>query len=290
MERVSRGQSTGGGRGLRRRALRDKQSPVFMVSHCGVTDTGRVRAQNQDAYIAQAPIFAVADGMGGHEDGDAAAKLVIEALGALAGDEWVSARALQEAIGVAAANIVRLPAVKNPSGSTVTGLALTEQHGMPCWMVFNIGDSRAYRYSDGRLEQITVDHSEVQELVDTGRLTEQEAAHYSRRNIITRALGGGSTAPAVAELWLLPAVEGDRMLICTDGITGELSKQEIESIMRRCRTVTETAETLADAALNAGGRDNLTALVVQAIKVRAGMNAHSAIANFVDEDTRPRTK
>ena len=126
-------------------------------------------------------------------------------------------------------------------------------------MVFNVGDSRVYRLAGDRIEQLTVDHSEVQELVLAGVLTREQARTHPRRNVVTRALG---SAPVVlADHWLLPAIGGDRFLICSDGLFGELPDEVILPLLA-VGPAQQAAEALVAAADDAGGRDNITAVVV----------------------------
>ena len=144
-------------------------------------------------------------------------------------------------------------------GTTVTGLAGLETTGSDHLMVFNVGDSRVYRLAADRIVQVTVDHSEVQELVLAGVLSREQARTHPRRNVVTRALGA---APSLqSDHWLLPALGGDRYLICSDGLTGELPDEVILPLL----TVggpQQAAEALVAAANDAGGRDNITAMVV----------------------------
>jgi serine/threonine protein phosphatase PrpC len=144
-------------------------------------------------------------------------------------------------------------------GTTVTGLAGLETLGGDRLMVFNVGDSRVYRLAAGRVEQLTVDHSEVQELVLAGVLTPEQARTHPRRNVVTRALGGG--LELVADHWLLPATVGDRFLICSDGLFGELPDEAIAGLLATPRPQ-QAAQGLVAAANDAGGHDNITALVV----------------------------
>ena len=159
------------------------------------------------------------------------------------------------------ANQVIVSRAEPPSrmGTTVTGLAGLETAGGDHLMVFNVGDSRVYRLAADRIVQVTVDHSEVQELVLAGVLSREQARTHPRRNVVTRALGA---APSVqSDHWLLPAVGGDRFLICSDGLTGELPDEVILPLL----TVggpQQAAEALVAAANDAGGRDNITAMVV----------------------------
>jgi serine/threonine protein phosphatase PrpC len=159
------------------------------------------------------------------------------------------------------ANQVIVSRAEPPSrmGTTVTGLAGLETAGGDHLMAFNVGDSRVYRLAADRIVQVTVDHSEVQELVLAGVLSREQARTHPRRNVVTRALGA---APSVqSDHWLLPAVGGDRFLICSDGLTGELPDEVILPLL----TVggpQQAAEALVAAANDAGGRDNITAMVV----------------------------
>ncbi|MBU4465006.1 MAG: SpoIIE family protein phosphatase, partial [Actinobacteria bacterium] len=156
-------------------------------------------------------------------------------------------------------------------------------------------DSRTYRLSDGMLEQISVDHSVVQELVDSGQLDRAAAARDSRRNVITRAIGAGSDADP--DYWLLPAEQGDRILVCSDGLTGELDDVRIRHILQTEHDPQAAATRLVHEAMLSGGRDNITVLVVDATQVTSrgvGRDAGDtvpavAVDEEIDGDTRPRS-
>ena len=203
--------------------------------------------------------------MGGHAAGDVASDMVIEALRQLASADVLSTRELTQVIQSANDQIVARGFQQAPTigmGTTVTGVALVSGDETPLWAVFNVGDSRVYRFSDGRLTQVTVDHSEVQELIDAGRLTPDQARTDPRRNIVTRALG---TVPAPpVDLWIVPPEPGDRFLVCSDGLTEELTDPQIEKILAEVATPREAAAALVEEALRAGGRDNVTVVVVAA--------------------------
>jgi protein phosphatase len=164
------------------------------------------------------------------------------------------------------------------------------------WLVLNIGDSRTYLLSDGVFEQMSVDHSVVQELIDSGELDAAAAAVDGRRNVITRAIGGGGFSEA--DFWLVPAEAGDRVLVCSDGLSGELADDEISAILRAEHAPQAAAARLVEEARLRGGRDNITAVVVDALAVRshAGADAHSTLPTAAqradldtfDADTRPR--
>jgi PPM family protein phosphatase len=151
-------------------------------------------------------------------------------------------------------------------GSTVSGVGLAMYENRPSWLVFNIGDSRTYLLQGGELEQVTVDHSQVQELVDSG-VPHEVARTRVARNVITRAIGGGMPTAPRTDQWLVPARPGDRVLVCSDGLSEELTDQLITAILQSFANAGEAAEQLVNAALDAGGRDNVTAVVVDAVSI-----------------------
>lgn len=227
--------------------------------HGVATSTGHVRRVNEDSYLALPPLYAVADGMGGHGAGDVASRLAIEELVKCV----IPGRTLDvETILAALDNANRVIIERdeaNGMGTTITGLAGVESAGGTHLMVFNVGDSRVYRMAMGRLDQMSVDHSEVQELVRAGALTREQARTHPRRNIVTRALGSNTVVRP--DHWLLPAVAGDRYLLCSDGLFGELSDEEILELLT-AGDPQRAATLLVTAADDAGGRDNITVIVV----------------------------
>jgi PPM family protein phosphatase len=231
---------------------------MIRFSHGVDTSVGRVRRVNEDSYLAIPPIYAVADGMGGHGSGDVASRLAVEALARCVMLRPLFTEAVLHAVEEANRVIIEHDG-PNRMGTTVTGLAGLETIGGDRLMVFNVGDSRVYRLAAGRVEQLTVDHSEVQELVLAGVLTPEQARTHPRRNVVTRALGGGSEL--AIDHWLLPAAGGDRFLICSDGLFGELPDEAIATLLTAAHPQ-QAAGALVAAANDAGGRDNITALVV----------------------------
>lgn len=234
-----------------------------MVERFGFgTDRGLRREINEDSLLVRAPIFAVADGMGGHEAGEIASQACLESLNQdpifAAGTRNATEATVRAALQRADADVVEL--TKARGGTTVTGVVLVEHGGSPHMLVFNIGDSRVYQLVDGVLAQITVDHSEVQELLTGGYLNAEEASTYPRRHVITRALGAGVRAKA--DVWLLPLAPEQRMLICTDGLTGELSNQQLRQTLIAMADPQEAVESLIAQANSSGGHDNITAIVV----------------------------
>lgn len=259
----------------------------LVVASGAATHTGVRRSLNEDSYIASAPVFLVADGMGGHQAGERASAAVVESFSTLIGRTALALDDVRHALSRARSAVDELShADSGRAGTTLSGLVLAAVDGMGYWLVLNIGDSRTYRLADGGLEQISVDHSVVQELIDSGELTASEAAHDRRRNIITRAIGAGSTGDA--DYWMFPADLGDRMLICSDGLSSEVPDHLIRDILFRESDPRGAARALVDAAVRAGGRDNVTAIVVDAVLVasRPGSPVETDEADIAD--TRPR--
>ncbi|MET3720242.1 MULTISPECIES: protein phosphatase 2C domain-containing protein [unclassified Arthrobacter] len=228
------------------------------------TDRGLRRELNEDSFIASDPVFAVADGMGGHEAGEIASGMCVRALAAMpqvaSGERSVTAAVLQQYL-LRADNSIRAVAGAR-AGTTLTGAVVVEQMGMPYWLVMNIGDSRTYRLSQGHFAQVSVDHSEVQELVDAGEITPEQATVHPRRHVVTRALGTGDETEA--DYWLLPVEEGDRILVCSDGLNAELTDEHIHRILSTVGHPQDAVDALIQAALRNGGRDNVTVIVVDA--------------------------
>lgn len=238
--------------------------PGFTVT-CGYgTDRGLSRELNEDSLIAVDPVFAVADGMGGHEAGEIASALCVQTLGTMsqlaAGVRSATAVVVQKCILAADSEIRK--ATGGRAGTTLSGVVVAEHMGVAYWLVMNIGDSRTYRLSGGEFRQISVDHSEVQELVEAGRITREEATVHPRRHVVTRALGTGGENEA--DFWLLPIQDGDRILVCSDGLTGELSDEHMFRILSTMEKPQDAVDALIKEALLSGGRDNVTAIVVDA--------------------------
>lgn len=247
---------------------------MIHFSHGAATSVGRVRKVNEDSYLAVPPIFVVADGMGGHGCGDLASRIAIEDMSACVPLRPLFAEAVLTALEHANRHIIEHSGAER-MGTTATGLAALETAGGDRLMVFNVGDSRVYRLAGNRLHQLTVDHSEVQELVLAGVITREQARTHPRRNVITRALGNDTGR--VPDHWLLPAVTGDRYLICSDGLFSELPDEGILPLLA-AGSPQQAAETLVAAANDAGGHDNVTVVVVD-----IESDGHGA-----DEPTLPR--
>ncbi|MDO4243950.1 MAG: protein phosphatase 2C domain-containing protein [Actinomyces sp.] len=227
------------------------------------TDVGRHRSVNEDGYLAVPPAFIVVDGMGGHAAGRAATRAALTALAPLAGASVTDPEEVVAAVLAAGRAVSAIPshAAYRP-GATVAGVVLAELDQDPAWIVFNIGDSRAYLLRDDLLRQLSRDHSQVQDLIEAGELSIEQARRDPRRNVVTRALGAGLDEPAVPELHCLPARAGDRILVCTDGLSDELDDRALATVVGAGLSPQRTAEMAVAAALESGGHDNVTALVV----------------------------
>jgi PPM family protein phosphatase len=242
--------------------LPGRENEPIRLAWGAATDTGRRRAANEDSFVVRPPLFAVADGMGGHSAGDLASAAVVERLAELSGEEFISATDIERQL-VAATEDIETVEGELGVGTTVTGAALTLHDDNPYFAVFNIGDSRVYRFERNELSQVTVDHSVVQELVDAGALTREEAEQHPDSNIITRAVG--FNAEPMPDYWMVPIRVGVRLLICSDGLTKEVGDERIRLHLAAGLTPLATADALVDAALAAGGRDNVTTVVIDVI-------------------------
>lgn len=228
------------------------------------TDVGRVRAVNEDAYCVRPRLYAVADGMGGHVAGDRASQIAVQTLTELADAPSFDLADVHRSLAVASQTMIeesRSLGSRRGMGTTVAGIAVVTDGGTDQWGVFNIGDSRVYQFIDGSLTQISVDHSEVQEMIASGKLDPAAAALYPRRNVVTRSLGVQGVESA--DTWLLPMAPGQVFLICSDGLTGELTDAAIATHLASSASPTEVADRLVADAVAAGGNDNVTAVVLR---------------------------
>ena len=234
---------------------------MFRVAeHVARTDTGHQRATNEDSHLERAPVFVVADGMGGAQAGEVASQLAVSHFAdGLPGEEAEgSERRLARAVREANAEIHTLSeADPRRAGMGTTLTAAYVGRGQVSFA--HVGDSRAYRVREGLLERITEDHSLVEELLRQGRLTEEEAEEHPQRSIITRALG---PEPEVeVDTFTLAAADGDVYLMCSDGLTSMVADGALADIMREAPDITTAADRLVAAALEAGGRDNVTVVL-----------------------------
>ena len=228
------------------------------------TDVGRVRSVNEDSMLAEAPVFLVADGMGGHEAGDVASALAVQSVSALVDSAPDDPEEVSRVLGEANDGIIAAGSSQpedRAMGTTAVGLVLLGGEREAAWMLFNIGDSRIYRLFEGRLSQLSTDHSYVQELIDAGRISPSAALTHPQRNVVTRALGVEDQLEV--DLWLRSPVPGERFLLCSDGLSGELTHGVIEDLMGSQAEPEDLCAELVDRALAAGGSDNITAVVVE---------------------------
>lgn len=237
------------------------QRPL-VLSWAGVTDVGRRRETNQDAFFAEYPLFIVADGMGGHAGGEIASRSTVTRLEALVADGTVGRGSIEGALALAVGDIADHPETTDEgTGTTLTGVFLEFGDGDPHWVALNIGDSRVYLLRDDRLVQVTTDHSVVQELIESGKISPEEAEGHPYSNVITRAVGASElTAPDYVSLDVRP---GDRFVICSDGLTKELTDYGIQHFLRENADPGSAVDAMLAAALENGGRDNVTLVVLQ---------------------------
>ena len=237
--------------------------PSSRLEVATATSIGRLRTNNEDASLLASPLFAVADGMGGHEAGEIASKLAIEALKASKEDLSVPVN-LRNIVMQANTTVMDAPGMgigRVGMGTTLT-VAVVDNDRL---LVAQIGDSRAYLLHADKLQRLTRDHSYVQELVNAGEITEAETRGHPRRGVITRVLGFEQQAQP--DLYEIKLVEGDRILLCTDGLHGMLEDPDIERVMVEQRTAQQCATLLVRAADKAGGADNTTVVVVDVMNI-----------------------
>ncbi|MFB4348372.1 PP2C family protein-serine/threonine phosphatase [Microbacterium sp. CR_7] len=234
----------------------------FVVSWAGVTDVGRRRETNQDAFFAEYPLFIVADGMGGHAGGEIASQSTIKRLEAMVTAGPVQRDEIERALELAVGDIADHPeATDEGTGTTLTGVFLELDDEQPRWVALNIGDSRVYLLRDDRLIQVTTDHSVVQELIAAGKISPEEAEGHPYSNVITRAVGASELTPP--DYVTVDVRAGDRFVICSDGLTKELTDYGIQHFLRENADPAAAVGAMLDAALENGGRDNVTLVIVQ---------------------------
>jgi serine/threonine protein phosphatase PrpC len=222
------------------------------------TDVGRVREGNEDAFMANEPLFAVADGMGGHQGGEVASNMALEKLKSAAGGAAALIQAVQDANRAVFQKASEDPALSG-MGTTLTAF-LVEGDSL---RLAHVGDSRAYLLRDGKLQRITKDHTVVERLVDEGRLTPQEAELHPQRSILTRAIG--VEGDVQVDQGSIDTQVGDRLLLCSDGLTGMVSEDDIRRILEGQSDPQAAADALVEAANEGGGQDNITAVVLVAV-------------------------
>lgn len=257
-----------------------------MIRHVVATAThvGRIRDVNQDRSLVNETIVAVADGMGGHAGGERAASLAIGELSGVRGQ--ISAERLMQVAHAANDRVYAESADPDLRGMGTTLVAAVVDHDTEIVRLINVGDSRAYRCRDDVLEQVTVDHSLVEDLVREGRLSREEADHHPQRNIVTRALGISNEVEI--DSFVTDALPGDRFLLCSDGLFNEVDDATIVEILGRLSDAQAAAEELVAAAVEHGGRDNVTVALIDIID-SDGIRAPrpTAAKTVLDRESRP---
>lgn len=231
------------------------------------SDVGSVREQNEDSGYATSHSLAVADGLGGHAGGEIASVIAVGAVATV--DLWGTPSAVTESLHAAvhlADEVIDATESSDPSlvgmGTTLTAVSLTAGALVVC----HIGDSRGYLMRDATLIPLTVDHTYIQSLIDAGRLTPEQAQHHPQRSVILRALGGDS---ATADISVRDIREGDRLLLCSDGLTGVVPETMLSRILTTYDDATAAVQALVDLALLAGAPDNVTVVIGDVVSTPA---------------------
>lgn len=246
------------------------------------TDAGMVRPQNEDSFSADDTLFVVADGMGGHNAGEVASALAVATVKAGAKSGVSSASHFRELVQQANTAIYTASlddSTQRGMGTTLTSLAVLPGEE-PLVLIANVGDSRAYLWRDAQLSTLSVDHSYVQELVNEGIISAEEARVHPRRNIVTRALGIDRNV--VVDVFECRVRKGDRFILCSDGLVDEVSDQEIARVLATHSDPQETSEALVMVANANGGRDNTTVVIVDVLD-----DTSEPTARTVPDDTAP---
>ena len=221
------------------------------------TDIGCLRDHNEDSLVVTPPLFAVADGMGGHAAGEVASEIAVRVLSELAPehpDGEALGRAIEEA-NRAVIQAAREGRGRQGMGTTMTAAMLEGER----LVIAQVGDSRAYLLHQGKLQQLTRDHSLMADMIEAGQLTPEEARTHPQRSVITRALG--SDAHLHPDIYEINVETGDRLLICSDGLSGMIFDDQIENTLRRVQDPQRCASQLVNEAIAAGGHDNVTVIV-----------------------------
>jgi protein phosphatase len=229
-----------------------------VAEHFEQTDTGRQRRANEDSMFARAPVFAVADGMGGAQAGEVASRIAVEAFNRGLPDDGSPEQRLAAAAREANGRINAMSRAERDRagmGTTLTAAYVGEEE----LSIAHVGDSRAYLLRDGELSRLTRDHSLVQALIDQNKLTEAEAAEHPQRSIITRALG--PEAEVEVDTRTMRGRSGDVILLCSDGLTSMVGEGTVGEVLREARSLRDAGRRLVEAANAAGGRDNITVVL-----------------------------
>ena len=236
---------------------------VFEGSAVAISHTGKVRSNNQDSGYSGSNLFVVADGMGGHAGGDVASALAIQRLQGLDRvyeTTHEAERAIRSAVREAAGDLITMTGQRpelTGMGTTIDALIMVDDYAV----IGHIGDSRVYLYRDGELTQVTTDHTFVQRLVDSGRITLEEARYHPRRSVLMRVLGDQDPSPEI-DTFVMQAQDGDRWILCSDGLSGVVDEAHITKVLQHNQAPGRTADLLLKQALDGGAPDNVTIVVV----------------------------
>jgi serine/threonine protein phosphatase PrpC len=231
-----------------------------------ITDTGKVRKVNEDSCMSnnEEAHWAVADGMGGHQAGDLASQMIVNNLSPLKQTESLSdfVDSIEDTLLGVNENLYQLAQSRNTViGSTVVGAVLHQNHMLFYWA----GDSRGYLLRNGKLFQLTTDHTLVQELVDKEKITQEQAKSHPDKNIITRAVGSHSAL--VIDYYIAPIEQGDIFLICSDGIEKEVNDDALNIMLNEGKNIEQAADTILNTVLQKGARDNVTFILIEPISL-----------------------
>ena len=252
----------------------------FTITYGAVTHVGQVRTGNEDSLLADNNVFMVADGMGGHNAGEVASLMAVEHLREAASG-IIAETDLVQAL-VHANEVIYAESMTNHlhhgMGTTLAAMVVLDNNNI---VVAHVGDSRVYMWHEKALTRLSKDHSYVQELVDEGIVSIEEARTHPRRNIVTRALGIDAEVDVEANTF--PVTVGAWYVLCSDGLVDEISDADIAKVLERCTTPHEASQALVDAANAAGGRDNITVIVVSTAA------PHAEVVVPVEEPVSPIT-
>lgn len=240
---------------------------VDSLDYAAATHPGMVKKSNEDAICAESPVFVVADGISGSQRGDVASRCVTDEFAALARrpDDLTPELVAETLHRVHALVLQAQRQDGHDAATTACGAVGLRLGDAAYWLMFNVGDSRVYRIT-GRarhLAQVSVDHSHVQELMDAGVITAEQAQTHPERNVITRAVG--SDDEFRPDFWLVPMVAGDRVLVCSDGLLRETPLDDVADVVRLVRDPELAVDQLMQLALDNGARDNVSIIVVDVV-------------------------
>ena len=244
------------------------------------THVGSVRTANQDAVLAGPDMFVVADGMGGHAAGEVASAITVARMAAV--PSGADGEAVLQAVRDANAEVISQAAPgsgREGMGTTVSGVAVASRDGHDALLVFNVGDSRTYLLDGKTMGQVTEDHSLVAEMVRAGEIDAQDASSHRSRNVITRAIG--LEPDVVVDHWWIDAVPGQILLTCSDGLSNEVAFADLEAVLRSAASPQQAVDALVDRALDAGAKDNVSAIAVF-------IDAVTTESPPAEDDTNPR--